>query len=132
MGLDQYGYAIKAGEKLELMYWRKHPNLHGFMEELWESKDRPMPDPESGDVKENTKAFVEDGDFVDFNCIPLTLTMGDIEELEDCVRSNKLPHTTGFFFGESTEEQDEATLEFITKAKQALLDGYDVIYDSWW
>ena len=127
MGLDQYGYAVKEGEKLELMYWRKHPNLHGFMEELWESKDRPMPDPESGDVKE-----VEDGDFVDFNCIPLSLTMGDIEELEDCVRGSKLPHTTGFFFGESRDEHNEDTLEFITKAKQALLDGYDVIYDSWW
>lgn len=125
MGLDQYGYAIKEGEKLELMYWRKHPNLQGFMEELWESKDRPMADPETGDE-------VEADESESFNCIPLTLTMSDIEELEDCVRGNKLPHTSGFFFGESTEEHNEATLEFINKAKQALLDGYDVIYDSWW
>jgi len=125
MGLDQYGYAIKEGKKLELMYWRKHPNLHGFMEELWESKDRPMTNPETGDE-------VEADEMESFNCIPLSLTMGDIEELEDCVRGNKLPDTSGFFFGESREEHDEATLEFITKAKQALLDGYDVIYDSWW
>ena len=125
MGLDQFGYAKKDDEKLELMYWRKHPNLQGFMEELWESKDRPMVDPETGDE-------IEADDLQYFNTIPLSLTMSDIEELEDCVRDNKLPHTSGFFFGESTEEQDEATLEFITKAKQALLDGYEVYYDSWW
>ena len=52
MGLDQYGYAIKEGDKRELMYWRKHPNLHGFMEELWNHKDRPMADPETGDEVE--------------------------------------------------------------------------------
>lgn len=125
MGLDQYGYAVKEGEKLELMYWRKHPNLHGFMEELWNHKDRPKADPETGDE-------VEADEMEDFNCIPLSLTMGDIEELEECVRGNKLPHTSGFFFGESHEEHNADTLEFITKAKQALLDGYDVIYDSWW
>ena len=125
MGLDQYGYAVKEGDKRELMYWRKHPNLHGFMEELWNHKDRPMPDPETGDE-------VEADHQESFNCIPLSLTMGDIEELEDCVRGGKLPHTSGFFFGESRDEHNEDTLEFITKAKQALLDGYDVIYDSWW
>jgi hypothetical protein len=122
MGLDQYGYAVKGDDKRELMYWRKHPNLHGFMDELWESKDRPVPD----------GIEVDDSPMGSFNCIPLSLTMGDLEELEECVRGNKLPHTYGFFFGESREEHDEATLEFINKAKQALLDGYEVYYDSWW
>ena len=122
MGLDQYGYAKKGDEKLELMYWRKHPNLQGFMEELWESKDRPLPE----------GAEIDDNIMGDFNCIPLSLTMSDIEELEECVRGGNLPHTSGFFFGESREEHNEDTLEFINKAKQALLDGYEVYYDSWW
>ena len=66
MGLDMYAYvANKKGQynefyetaKLdaindeyvsdtvtkpyELAYWRKHPNLHGWMEQLWVSKGRP-------------------------------------------------------------------------------------------
>ena len=43
MGLDMYAYvADKAGREVdsrELAYWRKHPNLHGWMERLAESKN---------------------------------------------------------------------------------------------
>ena len=43
MGLDMYAYvADKAGQEVdsrELAYWRKHPNLHGWMERLAESKN---------------------------------------------------------------------------------------------
>ena len=42
MGLDQYANAIdNNGEKEELAYWRKHPNLQGFMENLWYEKGCP-------------------------------------------------------------------------------------------
>jgi hypothetical protein len=50
MGLDQYAYAVKKsdnnddffydGKRIinELSYWRKHPNLEGWMEKLYNSK----------------------------------------------------------------------------------------------
>ncbi len=66
MGLDMYAYvASRKGQQsdfdetsvfdattnefvsdtvtkpVELAYWRKHPNLHGWMEKLWERKGRP-------------------------------------------------------------------------------------------
>ena len=42
MGLDMYAYiARKKSEDFnsarEIAYWRKHPNLQGWMENLWES-----------------------------------------------------------------------------------------------
>ena len=40
MGLDMYAYVGTEGQ-CELAYWRKHPNLHGWMEKLWESKGKP-------------------------------------------------------------------------------------------
>ena len=46
MGLDMYAYvASKANTEWgnndahrEIAYWRKHPNLHGWMEILWNEK----------------------------------------------------------------------------------------------
>ena len=36
MGLDQYAYVLREdGETLEIARWRKHPDLHGWMEKLW-------------------------------------------------------------------------------------------------
>jgi hypothetical protein len=34
MGLDQYAFAIKGEEEIELMYWRKHSALHRWVEAL--------------------------------------------------------------------------------------------------
>lgn len=39
MGLDQYASIRKDGqEDQEIAYWRKHPNLQGWMEQLWREK----------------------------------------------------------------------------------------------
>ena len=50
MGLDMYAFSTKAKlkkevdfdtinvETEEVHYWRKHPNLHGWMQSLYESK----------------------------------------------------------------------------------------------
>ena len=38
MGLDQYATAIKGEDEISLGEWRKHPNLQGWMENLWRSK----------------------------------------------------------------------------------------------
>jgi hypothetical protein len=117
MGLDQFAYAIDNGEKRELAYWRKHPNLQGWMERLWESKGRPNAH--------------EDSD--DFNCVPVELTKEDLVRLEYDITYREMPITTGFFFGsDSDDDYREQDLEFCRKAKEALDNGLTVVYDSWW
>ena len=95
----------------EIAYWRKHPNLHGWMHRLWESK----------------------GNSGDFNGNELELTWEDIEQLELDVRSKNLPGTTGFFFGNDADDHyREDDLKFIREAKAELFCGLKVFYNSSW
>ena len=133
MGLDQYAYAAaKAGQQeeyydkedgdptklnkpREIAYWRKHPNLHGYFEALW--------------AKRNPEAV----GITSFNGIELELTWDDIEDLERAIKDKRLPSTTGFFFGESSDEfyyNDD--LEFIKQAKTEIFVGLKVFYNSSW
>ena len=73
----------------------------------------------------------------DFNCEELLLELIDITNLEKAILKNELPMTEGFFFGDdSYEDYDkyykEGDLEFIKKARQAIIEGDEVIYNSWW
>lgn len=137
MGLDMYAYtAARAGQQndfyesstwdpevkesvnptvvkpREIAYWRKHPNLHGWMEQLAESKN----------LKYNS-----------FNGIELELTWEDLDELERAVTNNQLPSTRGFFFGEDADEYyRESDLKFIREAKAELFLGLKVFYNSSW
>lgn len=123
MGLDQYAYCIdNNGEKEELAYWRKHPNLQGFMENLWLNRGRP------GLPCESDPAGLSD-----FNCIPIELSHEDLNNLENAINNKELPETCGFFFGnDSDEHYKEQDLDFIKKAREALDAGLTVMYDSWW
>ena len=123
MGLDQFAYCMdNNGEKAELAYWRKHPNLQGWMENLWEKKGRP-------NANENKDSM----GMSDFNCVPVELTREDLDALEQDVTNGDLPSTAGFFFGsDSDEHYKENDLEFIRKAREALDSGLTVLYDSWW
>jgi len=119
MGLDQFAYCIdNNGEKEELAYWRKHPNLQGWMENLWQSKGCP-------DAHEDNPN--------EFNCVPVTLTEEDLDNLEQAITNNELPSTCGFFFGsDSDDHYKEYDLDFIKVAREALDNGLTVTYDSWW
>ena len=101
----------------ELMYWRKHPNLHGWMENLWERKGRP--------------GATSDREM--FNGVELELTWEDLMELEYDIAHKALPSTQGFFFGDDSDnyykQQDQ---EFIKEAKADLLCGLKVFYNSSW
>ena len=123
MGLDQFAIAIdKNGNKTNFAYWRKHPNLQGWMQNLWENKGRP------GLTENYTQDIVGN-----FNGIPLELNKDDLDDLEDAIRSSDLPHTTGFFFGSNSDDYyKEDDLRFVNLARQYLDDGYTVLYDSWW
>ena len=137
MGLDMYAYvAAKAGQQQEyfetssfneetgeygsstveqpreIAYWRKHPNLHGWMEQLAEQKN----------LNYNT-----------FNGVELELTWDDLEILELDIIAGTLPSTSGFFFGnDSDDHYREQDLKFIRDARAELFCGLKVFYNSSW
>jgi hypothetical protein len=140
MGLDMYAYvAVKEGQQREfyesaefdndakdfvnktveqpreIAYWRKHPNLHGWMEQLWKSRNGGK------------------GDHATFNGIELELTWTDLEVLELDIIAGTLPGTTGFFFGnEADDHYREQDLKFVRDAKAELFCGLKVFYNSSW
>ena len=133
MGLDQFAYAVMphpdntdlyvywndndkvtrelcAANVHSLQTWRKHANLQGYMEALYEKK----------------------GGKGVFNCSSLRLTFQDLKDLKEAVINKELPHTVGFFFGTSDPDHDTETLEFVDLAMKAMSQDMEIYYDSWW
>ena len=136
MGLDMYAYvAARAGQQnefyegaewdedtgnmvnpavnkpRELAYWRKHPNLHGWMDRLYRER----------------------GGHGDFNGDELELTADDLDQLEYDVLNNRLPPTSGFFFGEGADDYyRDSDLKFIQEARAEMFLGLKVFYNSSW
>jgi hypothetical protein len=136
MGLDMYAYVARKGQldefyegaewdaeskdtvnpkvtkPREIAYWRKHPNLHGWMEKLAQDKGLS---------------------YDSFNGVEMELTWEDLEELERAVTHKQLPSTSGFFFGnEADDVYYESDLSFIKNAKAELFLGLQVFYNSSW
>jgi len=126
MGLDQFAYKRDANR------------LHGWMEELWEDKGRPF----EGNLDDLNDSFGSS-----FNCVPVELTLEDLDQLEKDINEKVLPETGGFFFGTDSfdwednegnppKENDyyykETDLEFIRDAREAIANGQKVYYSSWW
>lgn len=128
MGLDMYAYMVEAEDVVsdleykydesnkerskQFYYWRKHHDLHGWMEQLYRSR----------------------GGTEVFNCKPVRLHHRDLDQLESDLELRMLPETTGFFFGNNPPDEDsnEYDREFIAKAREAIAEGKAVYYDSWW
>ena len=131
MGLDMYAYVAKKEGQMrdyyesydyetdsgpvekprEIAYWRKHPNLHGWMHKLWNER----------------------GHNGDFNGDELELTFEDLDRLEYVVKHKELPGTTGFFFGNDADDHYLAQdLEFVKQARSELTQGMRVFYNSSW
>lgn len=123
MGLDQYAVArrgepvkneegqLEYADQHEIAYWRKHPNLQGWMENLYREK----------------------GGTEEFNCVDVELTLEDLDELEAAITGTALPETCGFFFGENSDDYyKDKDLQFIEQARREIEDGYKVVYSSWW
>ena len=185
MGLDQYAYVVKPnplntdfsceefdedGDEASklLAEWRKHPNLEGWMEKLFNDKANaqgfvgktelnsnitvtPIGEIDKADDSvvsqsvsmEEMKKKIEDAkalaDVVQmskrrlFNCQPVRLTTGDLDQLEMHVKNGTLPSTEGFFFGDDSDDYYKANdLEFIRRARLAINAGLEVYYSSWW
>ena len=123
MGLDQYAVAVKGeprkdedgcvvyDDQISLGEWRKHPNLQGWMERLWRSK----------------------GGEGQFNCVSVELNGDDLQRLRIDVDHRDLPSTTGFFFGDDSDEYyKEQDLTFVEEALELIEAGYKIEYSSWW
>lgn len=135
MGLDQYAYiASKANTdfddpgRQDLAYWRKHPNLQGWMEKLWLEK-LYVPKVDSDQFIENKYPPTE------FNGVELELSWEDIDKLEKDIKSGVVSNmnTTGFFFGNPSDDYyHETDLQFCIDAKAELFLGRKVFYNSSW
>ncbi len=90
MGLDMHLNGRKSfargrengkpiAELYALGYWRKHPDLHGYI----------------------VAEFADGED----NCQPIFLSTGDIQKIIAAITSKELPHTEGFFFGSSFNDE---------------------------
>lgn len=110
MGLDMYlkgeryfwdraehppGTPPVIAELYELGYWRKHPNLHGFIVQTF-------------------------ADGID-NCRRIPLDQDQLKEIMEAVDAGTLPHTTGFFFGLSDGTEMEDDLRILKGALNWLL-----------
>jgi hypothetical protein len=77
------GYKVTSLD-IRLGYWRKHPNLHGYM----------------------VKTFGKGND----DCKEIELSAEDLRQTIDAIKDKALPKTEGFFFGASDgsdKERDE-------------------------
>jgi len=124
MGLDRYGFTTRSSNVVsevevknknwlnEFFYWRKHPDLHGWFNALYEKK----------------------GGQGEFNCELVRVEGLDLDQLEEAIKGGMLPHTEGFFFGRSYHDNDEKEkdLRFIQFAREALGRGLAVFYEAWW
>ncbi len=94
------GYRITT-KSLRLGYWRKHPNLHGFI----------------------VSTFAGGND----NCEPIPLRDADIERIIEAVARDALPHTEGFFFGVSDGTEKDDDLRIFKAALEWLRTGEPLI-----
>ncbi len=137
MGLDQYVFAKTRDTTEEIGYWRMHPDLHGWMEHLWDRKRLAAGNPRSYDIQAILDHFfggpkAEEAEL--FNCVDLPLSEQDILDCMETVRKDELPETEGFCFGESenTKQQRKQDLGTLQRCLDAVRQGKEVFYSSWW
>jgi hypothetical protein len=80
-------------EEVELGYWRKHPNLHGYI----------------------VNNFADGID----ECQEIGLTRENLHQIIEAIKNKQLPETTGFFFGTS-HDSDEQISEDIAIFENAI------------
>lgn len=83
------GFKIKE-VTLELGYWRKHPNLHGYI----------------------VQTFANGVD----ECQDIELSIKNCEQIIAAVKAKQLPNTTGFFFGASDGNEIDEDVKIFEKA----------------
>ena len=106
----------KVNKPRQICYWRKHPNLHGWMARRWLAC-------EGNELRETDN----------FNGIEFELTYEDLDDLEVAVKKRRLPATSGFFFGSDADKHYyNDDLKFIQEARAEMFLGLKVFYNSSW
>jgi hypothetical protein len=77
--LEEDGFRLRS-KTIELGYWRKHPNLHGY---IVQSFARGEDECQEIDLSDHLGAIIA------------------------AIQARDLPHTTGFFFGASDKSQEQ-------------------------
>ena len=116
MGLDMY---VFSSEKEEICYWRKEPAIHKWFQNLADTKGI---------------------EYESFNGIQVPLTREDILKLSKDICSLNLDlDASGFFFGSNANMSDSDILYFksgnLSKCiamLEAIDEGKEIYYDSWW
>lgn len=122
MGLDAWVYALpsrcrikptgvlsggQGKQKVEVFYWRKHHNLHDWMETLYRKK----------------------GGIDVFNCNYVRLELKDLDIIENLIMEG--------YFCKDVDPDDAHWVffndyQFVEKARDHLIRGEKLVYDSWW
>ena len=127
MGLDSYAYRVlpematgdfvikrDVKEPEEFQYWRRNNVIHDFMTALYRKKG-------------GTEKI--------FNCIPLHVTLEDLNDLEQHIKKNKTLGAYDFPFDFEDKEDFlyQNDINFIKTAQYIITEeGNCVYYDSWW
>ena len=108
---NEDGMKVKR-EIVEIGYWRKHPDLHGY-------------------IVHHFQSGLDD-------CRRTPLSMADLCNIYKAVKGDNMPTITGFFFGESRKEDQKMTLGFLDDAMEWLKNEEEdvgskyVYYTSSW
>lgn len=111
---DTYEEGVRlSGQVFDLGYWRKHPNLHGYIIDTF-----------AGGVDE---------------CQDIYLTEANLGQIIQAVKDDALPVTSGFFFGESQVANDQNTIGQLENAIEWVRGSDDdkrvwreVVYSASW
>jgi hypothetical protein len=95
---EEDGYEIEQIE-VKIGYWRKHPNLHGYIVE--------------------TFAGGED------KCQDIDLDMKQIEQTMEAIKADELPDTDGFFFGKS-HKPGEKDADLVTRYEEQKTEDLEI------
>lgn len=111
-------YSKNFNKSIEIAYFRKHSDLHGYFRDIFHERNKDFKD--------------------DFNCIPFILTKEDVKTVLELTKKQLkgeevFKKARGFFWGESCREDWEYTKEVFSK----ILDTFDfdnntLFYYSWW
>ena len=111
MGLDMF-FCDDSGN--EIQYFRKHSDLHGWLQDEW------------------LKTQPKDTDPDEFNCTDFPITQEILDGMKELCEQDEHEHYSGFFWGESKDSDWEETKELCKNIQNRLDNGESVIYRSWW
>jgi hypothetical protein len=97
------GFPLRT-KTLELGYWRKHPDLHGFI----------------------VTTFADGVD----ECQRIHLGLDNLNTILSAIEGDALPHTEGFFFGTSRPEYCKESIKIIKNAIKWLSTKQDNVHKT--